>query len=286
MSVRERVAQLLSEMPREPQYPSQGATLFVDLERQTVERAYTPRAVVRGLLAGRGANMFYLFRLLDESRAPLDPEIPLIFGAGVLTGLVPSAARGNATSWSPESGVLMDSNCGDYFPSFMKMNGIDDRRIIDELYAASEAGCQIDLIVRSICCLRPGVPGLSENIRVRSLVGRFLEHSRLFSFGDGEARPATYWMGSADPRTRNLDRRVEVVVEVEEEPLQERIREILDINLSDDRFGWELRADGSWGRCEPLAGRSAHDRFMELALERSHGAPKSPLEPTEGTVAG
>jgi len=125
MSVRERVAQLLSEMPREPQYPSQGATLFVDLERQTVERAYTPRAVVRGLLAGRGANMFYLFRLLDESRAPLDPEIPLIFGAGVLTGLVPSAARGNATSWSPESGVLMDSNCGDYFPSFMKMNGMD-----------------------------------------------------------------------------------------------------------------------------------------------------------------
>jgi len=125
MSVRDRVAQLLAEMPREPQYPSQGATLFVDLERQTAERAYTPLAVVKQLLAGRGANMFYLFRLLDESRVPLDPDIPLIFGAGVLTGLVPSAARGNATSWSPESGVLMDSNCGDYFPSFMKMNGID-----------------------------------------------------------------------------------------------------------------------------------------------------------------
>ena len=112
-------------MPKEPQYPSQGATLFIDLERQTVERAYTPIAVVKQLLAGRGANMFYLFKLLDETRTPLDPEIPLIFGAGVLTGLVPSAARGNATSWSPESGVLMDSNCGDYFPSFMKMNGID-----------------------------------------------------------------------------------------------------------------------------------------------------------------
>ncbi|MDQ3171839.1 MAG: aldehyde ferredoxin oxidoreductase, partial [Acidobacteriota bacterium] len=82
-------------------------------------------AIVRHLLAGRGANMFYLYRLLDESKTPLDPDIPLIFGAGVLTGLVPSAARGNATSWSPESGVLMDSNCGDYFPSFMKMNGID-----------------------------------------------------------------------------------------------------------------------------------------------------------------
>jgi aldehyde:ferredoxin oxidoreductase len=125
MSARERVAQLLAEMPAEPQYPSQGATLFVDLERQTVARAYTPLAVVKQLLAGRGSNMFYLHRLLDESRTPLDPDIPLIFGAGVLTGLVPSAARGNATSWSPESGVLMDSNCGDYFPSFMKMNGID-----------------------------------------------------------------------------------------------------------------------------------------------------------------
>ena len=125
MSVRERVAQLLAEMPAAPQYPSQGATLFIDLERQSVSRAYTPLAVVKQLLAGRGANMFYLYRLLDETRTPLDPEIPLIFGTGVLTGLVPSAARGNATSWSPESGVLMDCNCGDYFPSFMKMNGID-----------------------------------------------------------------------------------------------------------------------------------------------------------------
>jgi aldehyde:ferredoxin oxidoreductase len=125
MSVRDRVARLLAELPRDPQYPSQGATLFIDLERQTVERAYTPLAVVRHLLAGRGGNMFYLYRLLDETKTPLDPDIPLIFGAGVLTGLVPSAARGNATSWAPESGVLMDSNCGDYFPSFMKMNGID-----------------------------------------------------------------------------------------------------------------------------------------------------------------
>src|SRR5688500_6141714 len=81
--------------------------------------------VVRSLLAGRGANMFYLHRLLDESLQPLHPDIPLIFGSGVLTGIVPSAARGNATSWSPESGVLLDSNAGDYFPSFIRMNGID-----------------------------------------------------------------------------------------------------------------------------------------------------------------
>src|SRR6185437_5899555 len=81
--------------------------------------------IVRSLLAGRGANMFYLHRLLDETLQPLHPDIPLIFGSGVLTGIVPSAARGNATSWSPESGVLMDGNAGDYFPSFIRMNGID-----------------------------------------------------------------------------------------------------------------------------------------------------------------
>ena len=125
MAIRDRVAQLLAELPKEPQYPTQGATLFVDLERRETTRAFTPLRVVRSLLAGRGANMFYLYRLLDESLQPLDPDIPLIFGSGVLTGIVPSAARGNATSWSPETGVLMDSNAGDYFPSFIRMNGID-----------------------------------------------------------------------------------------------------------------------------------------------------------------
>jgi aldehyde:ferredoxin oxidoreductase len=125
MSTRDRVARLVSEMPQVPQYPTQGATLFVDLERREVQRGYTPMRVVRALLAGRGANMFYLHRLLDESLDPLHPDVPLIFGSGVLTGIVPSAARGNATSWSPESGVILDSNAGDYFPSFIRMNGID-----------------------------------------------------------------------------------------------------------------------------------------------------------------
>jgi aldehyde:ferredoxin oxidoreductase len=123
--VRDRVARLVAELPKDPQYPTQGATVFVDLERQEVRRGYTPLPVVRSLLAGRGANMFYLHRLLDETLQPLHPDIPLIFGSGVLTGIVPSAARGNASSWSPESGVLMDSNAGDYFPSFIRMNGID-----------------------------------------------------------------------------------------------------------------------------------------------------------------
>jgi aldehyde:ferredoxin oxidoreductase len=125
MPIRDRVARLVAELPREPQYPTQGSTLFIDLERRDVRRGYTPIRVTRTLLAGRGANMFYLHRLLDETLHPLHPDVPLIFGSGVLTGIVPSAARGNATSWSPESGVILDSNAGDYFPSFIRMNGID-----------------------------------------------------------------------------------------------------------------------------------------------------------------
>ena len=112
-------------MPREPQFPSQGKTLFVDLAQRDTRVAYTPLGVTRTLLGGRGANMYYLYRLLDESLSPLDPDIPMIFGSGLLTGLVPSAARGNVTSWAPESGVLLDANAGDYFPSFLRMNGFD-----------------------------------------------------------------------------------------------------------------------------------------------------------------
>src|SRR5919109_1843816 len=125
MSIQDRVARLVAELPQEPQYPTQGRTVFIDLARLQTQSAYTPLRIIQALLAGRGANMFYLHRLLDESLHPLHPDIPLIFGSGPLTGLVPSAARGNCTSWSPDSGVLMDSNAGDYFPSFIRMNGID-----------------------------------------------------------------------------------------------------------------------------------------------------------------
>jgi aldehyde:ferredoxin oxidoreductase len=124
MSIRERVTALLPRLAREPQFATQGRTLFVDLEREEVQAAHTPRHVVESLLEGRGGNMFYLYNLLDPSLEPLSPEIPFIFGSGILTGIVPSAARGNATSWSPDSGVLMDCNVGDYFPSFLRLNGI------------------------------------------------------------------------------------------------------------------------------------------------------------------
>jgi polyphosphate kinase len=150
----------------------------------------------------------------------------------------------------------------------MKLNSIVDDEVIDALYAASLAGAQIDLIVRGISCLRPGVPGLSENIRVRSIVGRYLEHSRIFAFGNGDDRPVRYFIGSADMMERNLDRRVEVVVPVEAPELQDRLREILEVNMVDDTNAWSLGADGRWTR-EPAGQVSAQRRLQELATERS-----------------
>src|SRR5881398_3592156 len=125
MSIHTRVDALFPRLASEQQFPTQGQTIFVDLERQEVRRAWIPHRVVTSLLGGRGVNMFLLHNLLDETLEPIHPEVPLIFGTGILTSMVPSASRGNVTSWSPESRVLMDSNAGDYFPSFMKLNGID-----------------------------------------------------------------------------------------------------------------------------------------------------------------
>jgi polyphosphate kinase len=149
----------------------------------------------------------------------------------------------------------------------MKMNALVDTAMVDELYAASQAGVRIDLIVRGICCLRPGVPGLSEHVTVRSIVGRYLEHSRIYGFGPRESR--RYFMGSADLMPRNLDRRVEAVVPVENPALQERLQEILDVCLSDDVLASELRADGSWHKVEEKEGINAQLRLQELAFERA-----------------
>jgi aldehyde:ferredoxin oxidoreductase len=123
--IRDRVDRLLDRLAREPQFPTQGRTLFIDLERREVRTAYAPRRVVDAFLGGRGVNMFYLANLLDPALDPLSPETPLIYGAGIGTGIIPSASRGNLTSWSPDSRILLDSNAGDYFPSFLKLNGID-----------------------------------------------------------------------------------------------------------------------------------------------------------------
>jgi polyphosphate kinase len=151
----------------------------------------------------------------------------------------------------------------------MKMNSLVDSEMIDALYAASAAGAEIDLIVRGICCLRPAVKGLSERIRVRSIVGRFLEHSRIFRFGSDERGPE-YYIGSADLMPRNLDRRVECVAPVTEPELMARLAEILDVNLADDVLAWELRPDG-WHKVRTKAGINTHERLEELAEERALG---------------
>ncbi len=151
----------------------------------------------------------------------------------------------------------------------IKVNNLIDQDIIDALYAASQVGAQIDLLVRSMCSLRPGVPGLSERIRVRSIVGQFLEHSRVFSFGNG-GRPE-YYLGSSDLMPRNLDRRVEAVVPVTDSRLRQRLQHILDVSLADDVLAWELGPDGSWHKVPTVKGLNSHNRFKELAIESAHG---------------
>ena len=149
----------------------------------------------------------------------------------------------------------------------MKMNGLVDPALIDAFYEASATGAQIDLIVRGICCLRPGVQGLSENIRVRSIVGRYLEHSRIFRFGS-DARGTRHYVGSADLMQRNLDGRVECVAPVSDPALAARLDEILAVNLADDVLAWELGPDG-WSKVPTTAGVNTHDRLQELAEARA-----------------
>ena len=152
----------------------------------------------------------------------------------------------------------------------LKMNSLVDPEIIDALYAASGRGTQIDLVVRGICCLRPEVAGQSDNIRVRSLVGRFLEHSRVFRFGSIE-RGFTYYIGSADLMPRNLDRRVETLVPVMDVALQARLQEILDASLRDDVLAWVLDADGRWTRVPTRDGINSQRWLQERALARARG---------------
>jgi polyphosphate kinase len=159
----------------------------------------------------------------------------------------------------------------------IKVNGLTHVEVIDALYAASDAGARIDILCRGVCSLRPGVPGLSERIKVRSVLGRFLEHSRVFMFEAGD-RSATY-MGSADLMPRNLDHRVEVVTPVEDVVLQAELLSTFDALLADTASSWELLGDGTWKRVRPKKEderpRSAQSVLMRRArrrvsLARSH----------------
>ncbi len=156
---------------------------------------------------------------------------------------------------------------------FMKMNSLVDPQIIESLYDASNAGVEIDLVIRGICCLRPGVPGMSENIRVRSIVGRFLEHSRVFHFANGAAQGVPIWLiGSADLMPRNLDRRVEALVPILDSNLIAELRRLADVLLADNVGAWVLTPEAQWVRVRPAEHEEAVDAqsmFQRLASLRA-----------------
>ena len=157
-----------------------------------------------------------------------------------------------------------------------KMNALDDPAIVAKLYEASQAGVQVQLIIRGNCRLRPGLPGISENIQVVSVIGRFLEHHRIFYF-DNSGDPR-YFMGSADWMTRNLSDRVEAIIPIEEPQLQQQLQTVLDACLQDQRQGWEMLSDGRYRRrrsmdeAEGVAALGTHRTLMEMTLSSSGAA--------------
>ncbi len=168
-----------------------------------------------------------------------------------------------------------------------KMNALEDADITRALYLASQAGVTVHLLVRDTCRLRPGIPGLSEHIRVRSIVGRFLEHSRVYYFRNGGEEE--YYIGSADCMTRNLESRVEVIAPVEESSLRAELRAVLDSQLEDNVGAWDMQADGSYLQAKPAASeppRGSQQVLMKRAGQRSTEAHRLRKRKTRGLPAG
>ncbi len=212
-----------------------------------------------------GADLTKLFNALTGYARPAEYARIIVAPEGMRSRILELIAREHQGGPDGRPGAIT-----------MKMNSLVDPAVIDALYAASAAGVSIDLIVRGICCLRPGVPGLSEHIRVRSIVGRFLEHSRIYRFAnaDGPGRPA-HFIGSADMMQRNLDHRVEALVPVPDPALAAEIDRIIAVQLDDNALAWTLDQHGTWSRAEPADGDPRVDSqvtFQRWAIERS-GTP-------------
>ncbi|RPI24838.1 MAG: polyphosphate kinase, partial [Actinobacteria bacterium] len=159
----------------------------------------------------------------------------------------------------------------------LKLNHVMDKEIIDELYDASQRGCRTDIIVRGVCGLRAGVPGLSENISVRSIVGMFLEHSRIYRFGD-PANGAVYYIGSADLMPRNLDGRVEALVPITDPRVKGRLEQVIEVLTADDALAWEMQRDGTWAKVPNVRHLDSHRTLLRLALERARGEDQVPVQ--------
>ncbi|HEY5098079.1 MAG TPA: polyphosphate kinase 1, partial [Acidimicrobiales bacterium] len=204
-----------------------------------------------------GADVGELFNLLSGSGGPPNFRCLMVSPLSTRAGLLEA--------------IDTERRAGADGRIVLKTNGLTDPVLIDALYRASQAGVSVDLVVRGRCCLRPGVPGLSEGIRVRSIVGRYLEHSRVFCFGGPAGRPVRVAVGSADLMERNLDGRVEVVVPILQPGLQRRVAGILDWALLDQANSWHLGPDGDWARVAPDLpphgrGVSLQDQFRTQAL--------------------
>jgi polyphosphate kinase len=199
-----------------------------------------------------GQEVANLFNTLTGYGHPVGEHKVLIAPGSLRSGLIDQIDR-----------TIAAHEAGEPTRIVMKMNALVDRRIIQALYRASRAGVPIDLNIRGICCLIPGIPGVSETINVVSVVGRFLEHSRIYTFHRGAEH--VYYIGSADLMPRNLDTRVELLTPVEDVELQRELEDTLERCLADDTFAWTLDSDASWTRRTGRT-RAVHRELMERAL--------------------